>query len=99
MPVGYVRGDPACSACLGTGVSQPRRGIFVSLEREDEAERADLNPRPAFRRVRDFQSRSFGRSDTSPRPDQTSALRRGVAAGFDTMRPGEVAEWLKAAPC
>ena len=27
----------------------------------------DLNPRPDFRRVRDFQSRSLGHSDTSPR--------------------------------
>src|SRR6188508_702175 len=33
----------------------------------------DLNPRPAFRRVRDFQSRSFGRSDTSPRLFQITA--------------------------
>jgi hypothetical protein len=33
-----------------------------------------LNPRPAFRRVRDFQSRSFGRSDTSPRRRQRSGI-------------------------
>ncbi len=36
----------------------------------------DLNPRTAFRRLRDFQSRSFGRSDTSPRPRQPSDARR-----------------------
>src|SRR4029450_7838493 len=36
----------------------------------------DLNPRRTFQHVRDFQSRSLGRSDTSPRGD--SLARRGA---------------------
>ena len=42
----------------------------------------DLNPRPSFQRVRDFQSRSLGHSDTSPRPAHRSARR------FRARRPG-----------
>jgi hypothetical protein len=38
-----------------------------------------LNPRHAFRRVRDFQSRSFGRSDTSPGAAQGIAAWEGLA--------------------
>jgi hypothetical protein len=36
-----------------------------------------LNPRNAFRRLRDFQSRSFGRSDTSPGEPSVSGAGQG----------------------
>ncbi len=45
-----------------------------------------MNPRIAFRRLRDFQSRSFGRSDTSPRPAQTSASTLGPLSPRATWR-------------
>ena len=38
---------------------RPFQGLF-------RAERRDLNPRSTFQHLRDFQSRSFGHSDTSP---------------------------------
>jgi hypothetical protein len=43
-----------------------------------------LNPRRTFRHVRDFQSRSLGRSDTSPRPLRVAA-RRGRARGVGAL--------------
>ena len=40
-----------------------------------------MNPRRTFRHVRDFQSRSFGRSDTSPGPHSLATGRTRSAAG------------------
>ncbi len=46
---------------------------FAARERRGR----DLNPRRTFRHVRDFQSRSLDRSDTSPSRASFPALRRG----------------------
>src|SRR6266508_2969318 len=40
--------------------------------KKNERRGRDLNPRRTFQHVRDFQSRSLGHSDTSPRPAQDS---------------------------
>jgi hypothetical protein len=45
-------------------IGSHRHTLFPSFKRRGR----DLNPRPSFHRVRDFQSRSLGHSDTSPRP-------------------------------
>ena len=44
----------------------------------------DLNPRRTFQHVRDFQSRSLDRSDTSPRPRQSIRGRAGWLSRADT---------------
>ncbi len=53
------RAEPAPSTTTRSAIRPQRRG-------------RDLNPRRTFQHVRDFQSRSFGRSDTSPRDGQPS---------------------------
>ena len=53
----------------------------AGAEHDDAASRPsrrrgrDLNPRRTFQHVRDFQSRSLGRSDTSPRGDSLARVR------------------------
>src|SRR6476661_7641630 len=42
----------------------------------EERRGRDLNPRWTFPPIRDFQSRSLDRSDTSPRSEQGTARRR-----------------------
>ena len=56
-----------------SGRESPRAAGFRVKRRE-----RDLNPRCTFQHIRDFQSRSFGRSDTPP----------GDTAGLCLLRPG-----------
>ena len=56
----------------------------------------DLNPRRTFQHVRDFQSRSLGRSDTSPRSQRLPAGRPGSAACCGRDVGGDVLDLLLA---
>src|SRR5581483_6500124 len=76
----------------GTGCSP--RALMGGTGRSPMPKRRgrDLNPRRTFRPVRDFQSRSFGRSDTSPRRPKPSAgpfRPSGLDGLFDQPVPDE----------
>ena len=51
-----------------------KRPFRASFERRGR----DLNPRSTFQHLRDFQSRSFGHSDTSPWPRQRTATAAAI---------------------
>ncbi len=81
MPSGAGSGGCASDDAMQRGESENERcgGNMVSPAQERRGR--DLNPRRASRHVRDFQSRSFGRSDTSPGASSVAArlLERQVA--------------------
>ena len=83
--------DASLSACMRVGqcrvaraarrkaVSGARRGASRAGQGSGRRRGRDSNPRPTFRQVRDFQSRSFGRSDTSPGAASVAAPSRARA--------------------
>ena len=69
---------------------QRREAAGGARRRSGKRRGRDSNPRPTFRQVRDFQSRSFGRSDTSPSAASVAApSARGTTS--DSPRRSQVA--------